>query len=202
MLKDILCWIGLATCEPVQPDVSAHTILNMLVQTEGRAELLLPALGSLYEEVEVHAKTSEAGKDTIKVDLGRDGRRFAMLSCKRLYDKTLEAEREKHQTAFSLWADARRSPLGPGYSARATCHFSYEDGKEENLAFLAGAEHWGTTTIGQHPEQQEKFDFLAKRTDVTSLEFSTPFAAPRTVALSIRLFFTRSANLTLMFDAP
>ena len=72
--QDALCAIGLATCAPPQPDVSAHTILNLMIQSGGDAEVFPLALGSLYEAVTL--------LDTGAYALGRDGQVFAQAWCK------------------------------------------------------------------------------------------------------------------------
>lgn len=76
MLADLLCAWGFA-CGAVQPDVSGHTIMNLLDQTRGEAELILPALGSLYEDVSVKTQT----ETELTIDLGRGQAPFAFVTC-------------------------------------------------------------------------------------------------------------------------
>ena len=76
MLSEVLCALGIA-CGAVQPDVSGHTIMNLLNQTRGEVDLIVPALGSLYEDVS--AKTQN--ETELNIDLGRGKAPFAFVKC-------------------------------------------------------------------------------------------------------------------------
>ena len=76
MLSEVLCALGIA-CGAVQPDVSGHTIMNLLDQTRGEVDLIVPALGSLYEDVSINAQN----ETELSIDLGRGQKPFAFVKC-------------------------------------------------------------------------------------------------------------------------
>ena len=106
--QEALCAIGLATCAPPQPDVSAHTILILLIQSGVIAEIFPLALVSLYETVELQATGAFA--------LGRDGQIFAVAACKAPLNCTFQY-RDTVQRAQSfamqaeIWAEHTLGPL-------------------------------------------------------------------------------------------
>ncbi len=160
MLKDILCWIGLATCEPVQPDVSAHTILNMLIQTEGRAELLLPALGSLYEEVTDFEKQLPDGIQSVTISLRRDDEQKAILKCSRM---TAHGAALAALDSNKLWPkNAMLVPFGENKTTRSFCQFTYFDDFEYTQAFEDQGTDWATAQFGKlntSPPEQKAITF-------------------------------------------
>ena len=78
MLSEVLCALGIA-CGAVQPDVSGHTIMNLLDQTRGQAEFIVPALGSLYEDVTVKSQN----ETELNIELGRGQKPFSFVKCVR-----------------------------------------------------------------------------------------------------------------------
>lgn len=76
MLRELLCTIGIA-CGAVQPDVSGHTIMNLLDQTQGDPELMVPALGSLYEDVKILQQDATG----LVLDLWREDQPMAATQC-------------------------------------------------------------------------------------------------------------------------
>lgn len=106
--QDALCAIGLATCAPPHPDVSAHTILNLLIQSGGNTEVFPVALGALYEMVEL--------QETGTYLLGRDGQVFAQTACQSALNCTfLYRDNPKRLSSFALqaevWAEHEIGPL-------------------------------------------------------------------------------------------
>ena len=106
--QDALCAIGLATCAPPQPDVSAHTILNLLIQSGGDAEVFPLALGALYETVDRVPNGDFA--------LGRDGETFAYTQCSTpLFCTFTYLDNDERLKAFALqarmWTEHNVGPI-------------------------------------------------------------------------------------------
>lgn len=146
-LTEILRALGLSGPEQVQPDVSASTILHMLIQTKGRADRLLLALGALYEDVQVLERDDTVGADHITADLWRDGQPYATLAC-------------------------TQQPSATGAARRLQCIFHYWDDGARVNAFLAQAAHWAEAEVGHmRPEVndigQEQFTATAPTRKIT-----------------------------------
>ena len=132
MWRDILRRLGMSPDEPVQPDVSAHTILNLLLQTEGREDLLIPALGSLYERVLSNSFDGEgAPQRGLSLDLRRAQQPYAALIC--LYD----------------------GPSGSDVPA-TQCTFTYWDPADEVSAFLQQASGWAVQHLGTLAQSKDE----------------------------------------------
>lgn len=115
--QDALCAIGLATCAPAPPDVSAQTILSLLTQTGGQDEVFPLALGSLYEEVALEADGFYA--------LKRDGQTFATTRCEAALDCRFSyRDTPSRLRAFALqaeiWAEHEVGPLRRGANGTVT----------------------------------------------------------------------------------
>lgn len=119
----LLLAMAFAGCAPVQPDVSGHTILNMMLSLEGEAELTLPALGALYEDVQIVLAT-ETGFST---RLGRDGQEKAQMRCARAGSevrcKFVYSDAKGRVDAFvdqvAMWSAAHVAPLNGEIARRA-----------------------------------------------------------------------------------
>ncbi len=154
MWREALCWLGLA-CAPepfdVQPDVSAATILNLLVQTEARADRMAPAFGALYEDVNVTLESTHpaSGLHSVIFRLGRGGQERATLRC----DTASAAEQMEKSPSWSalLSGDmlaAATAPWADKQTRRSMCLFTYLDGAEKTKAFHQQAEIWAEHELG------------------------------------------------------
>lgn len=117
-LEDVLRAFGLGRLAgPIQPDVSGATMGHLLHEMGRDPALLIPALGSLYEDVH----RTEPSPGLLHLDLWREGQPMASVLC----DHT-QATRctftywdpEPRVNAFlqqaSAWADAKVGPLREG----------------------------------------------------------------------------------------
>lgn len=174
MLRDLLCALGFA-CAPVQPDVSAHTILNMLVQTNGAEEFLLPALGSLYEEVQIVGRSQE-GPQFIAVHLKRGQRSPAQLRC--------NIFREAAALDGTVPEKVAQHIARPVDGARSHCFFSYIDDADHVLEFMMQAEMWAEAHVG--PLQSDEFagldEVLSAARPAGDQSLSVVWSGPKPVA--------------------
>ncbi|THH35705.1 hypothetical protein E4Z66_11490 [Aliishimia ponticola] len=141
VLTELLRRLGLSRA-PVQPDVSAFTILNMLDQLHRQPDVLRPALGSVYEEVVEGQQPDPSVPGALLLDLRRAGQTYAQLSCHRIL--TDNAPSAQHD---ALIDQARAAPLAKG-ARPVYCRFTYWDGPDEVTAFLLQAEMWAESHVG------------------------------------------------------
>jgi len=135
---------GLAACEDPQPDVSAHTILNLIAQTEGQIDILPLTLGALYEHVHVLYKSDTATAKTITIQLGRDNTEdIAQLHC----DTFFNAPRAPYPVIDTL-NTLIIQPIPPEHR-RVVCQFTYSDQTNRVQNFLTQAEMWSLSHIGE-----------------------------------------------------
>ncbi|MEP4197696.1 MAG: hypothetical protein ABJL99_18890 [Aliishimia sp.] len=147
-LNDILRALGLRADDPVQPDVSGHTILNLLVQGHGQPDVMLPAFGSLYERVDVLEQTDASTADVQRVaaDLWRADQRYATVQCTTAQGEHASGVASQAEQG-ALW-DMARAPLQGSATQRVLCSFTYWDREPEASAFLQQASVWTDAEIG------------------------------------------------------
>ena len=143
MLRELLCTLTLLLCDPVQADVSAHTIMNLLRQTEGRADYTIPALGAFYESVRVESDSDDA---VLMALLYRADHHKATLRCDTFLHPDAVNSAPDNNPKFEALL---RAPLHDTHRARLSCTFSYFDDPERLRAFLTGAEIWAEHNLGE-----------------------------------------------------
>ena len=140
---------GLAACEDEpQPDVSAFTIMNLIVQTKGEPDVLPETLGALYEHVNPYVSSDGPGKRSITVSLGRDETPYmSQLSCTYSRLAAAKLKNEGSNLYSSAILRAYRKTLKDA-EHRSVCQFDYTDTKERTEAFVDQAKLWATSYVG------------------------------------------------------
>jgi hypothetical protein len=146
MLREILCLLGLAFCAPAQADVSAHTIINVLRQTDDDTEARLAALGSLYDSVQVQLDREDGRFGPVFVaGLYRGQVQKATLRCDTFVAPETVTSVVPNNPRFDALA---RAALTDGIRSRLSCTFLYLDKEREARAFQTGAEIWAEHNLG------------------------------------------------------
>lgn len=164
----------LSACRDVQPDVSAFTILNLLVQMEGNRAATQTAFGSLYEDVQPLSRDArESAAHAFGFTLSRSGSRKATVTC-RQWDAPLNKLGLQYPGPFKI--DLWRPFAG---DIRVMCFFNYFDFRSPVESFALQARMWAETNIGplqsnSHAQQPTSWKARSENTHFPALHIHAP----------------------------